>query len=105
MSDSIGWVTPRVDEVGEVAEIDCHQDVGGRVLALGGDALRQAGVDEDGVDGDAGVPGEGLEQRLDEPGLAGGVEIHLVGGRSRDGNQCHAGKQDKTPKRHVTHHQ
>ena len=67
-----------VDEIDEVADIDGHQHVGRRVGAFGGDPLRQAVLDEDGVDRDAGLLGEDVDQRLDQAGLAGGVEVDLA---------------------------
>ena len=54
----------------EVADIDGEDDIDRREFALGRDALEQAiaGVEHVGLD--AGLGGELVEQRLDQPGLA-----------------------------------
>jgi len=62
----------------EAADIDREQDVGGAVLAFGLDALLQAGARRNDVDLDAGVLGEGVEQRLDQLRFTIAVNIDLA---------------------------
>src|SRR5690606_5281717 len=56
-------------------------------LAFGRQALEQAVLQQDGVDPDAGGGGEGVQQRLDQAGLAGGVQVHFAGGRDGRGGR------------------
>src|SRR5437870_11466929 len=60
-------------------DIDGEQHIRGAVGALGLDALFEAGACGDDVDLDAGVPAEGVEQRLDELALAVSVDIDVAG--------------------------
>ena len=62
----------------EPADVDGEQHVGRAVGALGLDALLEAGACRDDVDLDAGVLGEGIEQRLDQLALAIGVDVDLA---------------------------
>jgi hypothetical protein len=57
-----------VDGFLEARDVDGEQDIGGGIVALGLDALLQPVLGEDHVDGDAGLAGELVEQRLDEAG-------------------------------------
>ena len=67
-----------IHQINEIADVDGHQHIGRGTLPLGGDALGHAILEEDGVDLDAARLGEGLQQGLDEAGLAGGVEADLL---------------------------
>ena len=67
----------------EPADVDGEQHVGRAVGAFGLDALLEAVGGGDDVDLDAGVLGEGVEQRLDQLGLAIGVDVDLAGLRER----------------------
>ena len=68
-----------VDEVDQVAVVDGHDQVGRRVLALRLDALGDAALDEDGIDGDPRLGGERVEERLDQAWLARRVDVDLAG--------------------------
>ena len=74
-----------IDEVDEVADIDGHQDVGRRIGAFCCNSFRQALLDKDGIHGDAGFGGKGLEQRLDQSGLSRGVDVDV--GKRRRGQE------------------
>jgi hypothetical protein len=63
----------------DAPDIDGEQHIRGAVGALGLDALFEARACGDDVDLDAGVPGEGVEQRLDELALAISVDIDIAG--------------------------
>ena len=68
----------------DAADVDRQQHVGGAVGAFRLHALLEARTRRDDVDLDAGVLGEGVEQRLDQLGFAIGVDVDLaVGGRRR----------------------
>ncbi|KIU01669.1 hypothetical protein QU38_00440, partial [Staphylococcus aureus] len=88
-----------VDDVDEVADVDGHEHVGLGPLALGGDALGEALLHEDRVDGDAGLGGEGVEERPDQARLAGGVEVDL-GGRGHRAQRQHPRDSERNPSRH-----
>ncbi len=92
-----------VDQVDEVAEVDGHQHVGGGVVAFGGDPFRQAGIDENGVDFDAALRREGVEEGLDQARLARGVEIDLAGGERRGRKQRQDGEGKEAPNGHERH--
>ena len=62
----------------EAAEIDRQQHVGGAVGAFRLHALLEPRTRRDDVDLDAGVLGEGVEQRLDQLGFAIGVDVDLA---------------------------
>ena len=62
----------------EAADVDRQQHVGGAVGTFGLDALLEAGACRDDVDLDAGVLGEGFEQRLDQLRFAIGVDVDLA---------------------------
>ena len=68
------------------ADIDRQQHVGRAVGALGLHALLEPGTGRNDVDLDAGIGGEGVEQRLDQLGFAVGIDVDLtvVGGCRRD---------------------
>ena len=89
----------------EAADVDGQQHVGGAVGALGLDALLEAGARRDDVDLDAGVLGEGVEQRLDQLALAIGVDIDLVGARRRvtrrSANRAGHGQRCKCSRRRI----
>ena len=68
----------------DAADVDRQEHVGGAVGAFRLHALLEARARRDDVDLDAGVLGEGVEQRLDQLGFAIGVNVDLaVGGRRR----------------------
>ena len=77
----------------EAAEIDRQQHVGGAVGALGLHPLLEAGTGRDHVDLDAGVLGEGVEQRLNQLGFAVGVDVDLAVGGRRRGSESGEAKQ------------
>src|SRR5262249_3187344 len=66
------------------------EGIRGTVGALGLDALFEARAGRDDVDLDAGVPAEGVEQRLDELALAVSVDIDVarLGERGARSNDC-----------------
>jgi len=68
-----------VHQVQKVADIHRHQYIGRRLRAFGAHPFEQAILDEDRIDLDAGILGEGGDQRFDELGLAGGVQIDFLG--------------------------
>ena len=70
------------------ADVDRQQHVGRAVGALGLHALLEPRTCRDDVDLDAGVLGEGVEQRLDQLGFAVGVDVDFAAvgrGRRDDG--------------------
>ena len=68
----------------DAADVDRQEHVGGAVGAFRLHALLEARTRRDDVDLDAGVLGEGVEQRLDQFGFAIGIDVDLaVGGRRR----------------------
>ena len=67
-----------IDRVLQPRHVDGQQHVGRRVRAFGLDALLEAGARRDHVDLDAGVLGEGLEQRLDQLLLAIRIDVDLA---------------------------
>ena len=82
------------------SDIDGEQDIGRAVGALGLDALLKARACGDDVDLDAGILGEGVEQRLDELALAVGVDIDLarLGERGAGSSDCagsHRGTRER----------
>ena len=84
-------------QIDEVAGVHRHQHVGGRAFAFRGKALDQAVLQEDRVDLDAGVFGEGLQKRLDQSRFARGVKVQFLGGSTRageDGGACQNGAHD-----------
>ena len=82
-----------IDRFLQPRDVDGEQQVGGRVRAFGLDALLQPRACRDHVDLDAGVLGEGLEQRLDQFLLAIRVDVDLVGERGRRDGEAERGKQ------------
>ena len=77
----------------DAADIDRQQHVGGAVGAFRLHALLEARTRRDHVDLDAGVLGEGVEQRLDQLGFAIGVDVDLAVGGRRRGSECGQTKQ------------
>ena len=71
---------------GQPRDVDGEDDVGGRVLALGADALLQALVEEQHLRLDPGLRREGVEHRLDDVGLAIGVDVDGAVGERRAGH-------------------
>ena len=67
-----------VDRVLQPRDVDGEQHVGRRVRAFGLDALLEPGACRDHVDLDAGVLGEGFEQRLDQFLLAIRIDVDLA---------------------------
>ena len=59
-------------------DIDGEQYIRGAVGALGLDALFEARACRDDIDLDAGIPAEGIEQRLNELALAVSVDIDVA---------------------------
>ncbi len=87
-ADLIGWVTPASNRVLQTADVDGDQHVGRALGAFGLDALVEALRRRDQIDLDAGVLGEGLQQRLDQLGLAIAVEVDLALRERRPGGKC-----------------
>src|SRR5262249_54343575 len=77
-SDLIGCVMP-ARTASSMRPISTVSSTSAGLLALGLDALFEARACGDDVDLDAGVPGEGVEQRLDELALAISVDIDIAG--------------------------
>src|SRR4249920_3539626 len=61
----------------QIADIDGEQEIGGAVAPFRRHALDQALLGEDHIDLDARLLGEFVEERIDEIGLAVGVDVHL----------------------------
>src|SRR5690554_3353086 len=79
-------------QIEQIADVDGHQDIGRRLVALGLHTLDQAVLHEYGVDLDAGVFGEFVEQRLDQTWLACGIQAYFLSGCAKG----HAGKHHRT---------
>ena len=77
-SDLIGWVMPALHGGFDPADVDREQHVGRAVGAFGLDALLEPVGRGHDVDLDAGVLGEGVEQRLDQLGFTVGVDVDLA---------------------------
>ena len=89
-----------VGQVEEVAEVDRHQHVRGRLRPLGGDTLGQPVLDEDRIDLDARGLGERVEEGLNQSGFAGGIEVYLLSaGRDRNREQ----QRRKSGRAHANH--
>ena len=79
----------RVHHFGQARNIHGQDQIGGRPVAFRHKALDHALVDKGDVHSDAGLGGEGIDQRLDQFRLAVGIDIHLLGqGRKRGTGQC-----------------
>ncbi len=76
-SDWTGCVTPASTICSQAGDVDGQHEVGGRAVAFGLQALDHALVDEGHVDGDPGFGGEGVDEGLDQFGLAVGVDVDL----------------------------
>ncbi len=89
----------------QIADIDGEQHVGRAVPSFRGHALDQTLLGEDHVDLDAGLLGEVFEQRVDEIGLAVGIDIHLagIGGRGGEVEGSSERKQRKHKASRQTH--
>ncbi len=89
----------RVLGCGEARDVDRHDDVDRRVGAFRLDALLQTLVEEQHLRLDAGLRREGVEHRLDQFGLAVGIDVDRairVGGAGkqrgeREGSRCGIG--------------
>ena len=69
----------------QAGDVDGQHQIGGRAVAFGHQTLGHALVDEGHVDRDAGFGGEGVDQRLDQFGLAVGIDVDLFGQRRQGG--------------------
>lgn len=67
-----------LDKIDENAGIDSHQNICRRLVTFRDDALGDPVLQEDGVDRDPGRLREGIDQRLDQPRFAGGIEVELL---------------------------
>ena len=85
----------RILGLGEAAGIDGEEQVGRAVLSFGGEALVETGGGEHDVGLDAGLLGEGLEQRIDQPRLAIGVDVDLALRQRGGGGGDHTGEDER----------
>jgi hypothetical protein len=77
-----------IDGVEQIANIDRHENVGGRIRAFRFYAFGKAVLDEDRIDLDLRVLGESVEQRLDQAGFARRLKIDFLrAGDRRQGNE------------------
>jgi hypothetical protein len=82
----------------DLADIDEQHHIGGAVGAFGLDTLLQTILEEDGIDLDAGVLGEGFEHGVEQSGLAGGVEVDALrqhGACEQAGSHHNGGKMGR----------
>src|SRR5690606_24316758 len=81
---------PQLFRIDKAPDVDRQDDVSRRIRAFGRNAVLKALVDEKGLCLDAGFLLESIEERLDEIGLAIGVDVNATIGLSGAGNGCTA---------------
>jgi len=80
----------------QAGDVHGQHQIGGRAVALGHQTLGHALVDEGHVHRDAGLGGEGIDQRLDQFRLAVGIDVDLIRRhRQRRGQERRKGRQAK----------
>ncbi len=70
-----------IDDLREAGDVHGHHQIGGAAVAFRDQAFDKALVDKGHVHVDAGLRGEGVEQGLDQFGLAVGIDVDLGGQR------------------------
>jgi len=84
-----------VHQVDQGTKVHRHQEVSRGAFAFGLHALDQAAFEKHRVDRDTGLGGEGIENGLDQAGLAGRVDVDfLCQGRNRRPQSQHADDTD-----------
>ena len=78
----------------QAGDVDGEDQVGGRKIALGLQALDKSFVKEDDVDVDTRFLCEGFGQRRDQVGLAVGIYVHFLGERGKGDGGCRDGGGD-----------
>ena len=79
-------------------DIDRQHQIGGRAVALGYQPLGHPFVNKGHIHGNAGLGGKGIDQRLQQFGLAVGIDIHLLRQCGQGGGQ--KGKSQKRRSHH-----
>ncbi len=85
----------RFDRFGEVLHIRGQDHVGRGAPAFREQPLGHPGVEKGDVDLDAGLGGEGVDQRLDQLGLAVGIDVDL-GQRRQGGGEAERGGEGES---------